>query len=78
MKPDLYFVLVTLHEAWLYLLPNLQPVKLSGLFASAPKQNNLSLSSPFEMSVLHLAFPYEVYCKEESQGKRCGICGEAP
>lgn len=79
MKPDLYFILATLHEAWLYLPPNLQSVKLSeGLFASAPKQNNLSLSNPFEMLVLHLAFSYQVYCKEQRQRKHCGICGKAP
>lgn len=27
VKPDLYFILVTLYEAQLYLPPNLQPVK---------------------------------------------------
>lgn len=53
------------NEAQLYLPPDLQPVKRSeGLFALAPKQNNWSLSSSFEVKVLHLAFSYQVHCRE--------------
>lgn len=32
--------------------------------ALAPKQNNWSLSNPFEMKLLHLAFSYQLHCKE--------------